>query len=240
MSINIENEFKTQLLLQDIVVIRANCTRNNIMYKAIQYNSNQNQINQIQEFVIKSQSNFKLYTDKILIFCTSKIEVDLLALQLNCAKYYFEFSNSEKANILLNFTTMFDYYNSILISTSALKESFNYSSICLVIYKDFAYSFIGFLQSSSRSGRDNNTSQSVFFYNSSELINKNTDSVDKLLIRQYLSELVCRRRVIDLFLNNTITNQCNLQNQTICDLCENRLNISSKQINRINNNIQTT
>jgi hypothetical protein len=41
-----------------------------------------------------------------------------------------------------------------------------------------------------------------------------------------------------LFLNNTITDQCNSQNQTICDLCENRSNISSKQINRINNNIQ--
>jgi len=162
-----------------------------------------------------------------LIFYTSKNQVDLVASKLHCAKFYSTLSNNEKNKVLLNFHLKFDDFNSILVSTSALEEGFDYSSIRLVIYKDFSYSFIGFLQGSSRGGRDGIKSSSVFFYNKQNLVGNSSDSLDKSLIFRYLSELVCRRRIINSYLNNDLVDQCLLDNQELCDLCLQRSEITA-------------
>ena len=233
--INLENNIKSNLFLSNLTTIRANCSRDNIFYQAIEYinNSEDNKVKQIFDFIQTSKLKFKSKFDKILIFCPSKIQVDLVSNKLNCLKFYSNLIEEEKNTILLNFRTKFDDFNSILVSTSALEEGFDYSSIRLVIYKDFSYSFIGFLQGSSRGGRDLIQSSSVFFYSKRDIIKKANIELDKSLVYDYLNELVCRRRIIDSYLNNTFINNCS-NSQVLCDLCQTRLDITNSQISKVN------
>jgi hypothetical protein len=168
---------------------------------------------------------------------------------LNCSFFYSSLSKEDKEKTINGFLSSFEDYYSILISTSSLQEGFDYSFIRLVVYKDIAYSFLGFLQGSSRGGRDNRPSTSIFFYNSgnSRLLNpsnllssSNTSLIshsrileeDIALVFNYLHESICRRRVINLYLNSELIDECsNIENK--CDLCLSRANIINNQVSRI-------
>jgi len=120
-----------------------------------------------------------------------------------------------------------------------LQEGFDYSSIRLVVYKDIAYSFLGFLQGSSRRGRDNRPSKSIFFYNlsNSRLLSTTSSSstileIDSSLVFTYLRETTCRRRQINLYLNSELVDEySNLEAR--CNLCLSRATTYNNQVDRI-------
>jgi superfamily II DNA helicase RecQ len=127
---------------------------------------------------------------------------------LNCFFFYSSLSKENKNKTINGFLLSFEDYCFILINTSSLQEGFNYSFIRLLVYKDIAYSFLGFLQGSSRGRRDNRPNTSIFFYNSKDfrLLNPfnllssfNTSPIsrlrileeDKALVFNYLRESIC-------------------------------------------------
>jgi superfamily II DNA helicase RecQ len=254
-----EQELKNRLFLDDLSCIRASSLRSNISYRARAYKSSstkeEDKIREIQEYINKTRTKeFTSSLDKILIFCPSLSNIKLVASTLNCCYFDSSLELKEKQLVLANFQTKTSSYYSILVTSSSLEEGFNYSSIRLVIYKDIAYSFLGFLQGSSRGGRDNKPSISMFFYTfrankldqttSISSTNKETSNLDilardKLLVEQYLSELTCRIRQISLYLDNTLWDSCN-NSKIKCDLCFNRYFIINNQASRVLEDTKTS
>ena len=105
------------------------------------------------------------------------------------------------------------------------------------------------MQGSSRGGRDNKPSTSMFFYNSKN-ISSSTSSIsnisfstsnttyahlleqDKALVNKYLLETTCRRRQISLYLDNKLITSCSSL-ESPCDLCIDRTSTINSQIDRI-------
>ena len=149
-----------------------------------------------------------------------------------CPIYYSSLEKNKKEEVLSNFLSKNDAYNKVLVSSSALEEGLDYPSIRLVVYKDFSYSFLSFLQGSSRGGRDGRKSTSLFFYNKREEEERDSDSLDKSTLQKYLREGVCKRRVINLFLDNSLIDKC-LKEEEPCSCCLSRHAIHSSTISTI-------
>jgi superfamily II DNA helicase RecQ len=239
-----ELELINTLYLNNLSIIRASCSKPNISYRTRAYISNKEEerVLEIKEYIESFKTKeFLSLEDKILIFCPSIQNIELVASILNCSYYNSSLSIEDKNNTLNSFlNSKEDYYNT-LVTSSSLEEGFDYSFIRLVIYKDKAYSFLGFLQGSSRGGRDNRPSTSIFFYNPNINLNtsstSNTNSIslleqDKLLINKYLLEVTCRRRQISLYLDNKLIDSCS-SIDNLCDLCFNRSNTINNQVNRV-------
>jgi hypothetical protein len=101
----------------------------------------------------------------------------------------------------------------VLVSSSTLEERLDYSSIRLVMYKDFLYSFLSFLQGSSRGRRDGNKFTSMFFYSKGKEEDRASNSLDYSTLRKYLREGVCKRRVIASFLDNSFIDKCSKEEE---------------------------
>ena len=238
----LEESFKEEFLIKDLTIIRGCTTRSNISYQARLYKSTreEEQFLEVRNFIEVFFSTFTNIQDKILIFCPSTTKVIKLGKFLDCSIYYSSLENKE--NILKSYLNNTDSYNQIIVSTSGLEEGIDYPCIRLVIYIDYIYSFIGFLQGSSRGGRDSKNSTSIFFYTESSLENQLDKSQDRLFISKYLREQVCRRRIIDLYLDNTITDQCSV-GISKCDLCLKRSTITNSTITSLldsNKEVQAT
>ena len=237
-----KKELASSLYLDDLSIIRASCSRSNISYKTSVYKSNKEEerILKIQDYITSFQvREFLTKEDKVIIFCPSISNIILVANSLNCSRYYSFLSKEEKEKTLNSFLTSKENYYSILVTSSSLEEGLDYSCIRLVVYKDIAYSFLGFLQGSSQGGRDSKPSTSMFFYNSkdSRLNQTRTSSFslleeDKNLIYSYLLETICRRRQISLYLDNKLVDKCS-SSENLCDLCFKQSSITSRQVLRI-------
>jgi superfamily II DNA helicase RecQ len=97
--ISFEQELINSLYLNEIVIIRAPCFKYNISYRVQNYISykEEDKIQEIQNYIINFKGNeFITKNDKVIIFCSSKNEVELMSDFLNCCKYYFELSDEEK------------------------------------------------------------------------------------------------------------------------------------------------
>jgi superfamily II DNA helicase RecQ len=229
-----EKQLISELKLDQVAKIRANCIRTNISYQAIEFKSKSLdlQIKEIQDYIEENKANFLTLRDKVIIFCPSTALVNHIADALNCCRYSSSLTKSEQELVLKSFTTDFsDFYN-IIVCTSGLQEGFDYAYIRLTIYFQHCYEFSGFLQGSSRAGRDKKPAISAFFYNKQNTIPFDNDSKDKSLLKSYLRERICRKRLISLYLNNTLLEECPI-NTEFCDLCLERTKIYSQQANRI-------
>lgn len=256
--LSFQEYLRDSLKLENLTVIRASCSRPNISYRVRLFNSSkvEDRIREVSDYITSFQvSDFSSSKDKILIFCPSIKVVDLVADSLNCRRFYSTLLDVDKESTIREFSTTFDSFNSVLASTSSLEEGFDYSSIRLVIYFEASYSFLGFLQGSSRAGRDLKPCVSCFFTSRSRVIGKGKEttsvsnedstlidldsslldllSLDRSLVNNYLQETTCRRRQIDLYLNRGLTEQCSIDD-VACDLCSSRTSIINRQVSRVN------
>ena len=115
-------------------------------------------------------------SEKVLVFCPSVKAVLELGEALGALVYYSGLPN--KTDILNTFLRTSSPASQVLVGTSGLQEGIDYPSIRLVVYFEFAYSFLGFLQGSSRGGRDRKGAESVFFYRSVDLREKENETLD--------------------------------------------------------------
>ena len=232
---SLEKELISFLELKSLTTIRALTSREDISFRTKVFRSLEDKSRFLE--VKDSISSFRkreylTSRDKYLIFCPSINEAITLASFLECIVYTSKLSVSERESVLKGFRESNLEFFSILVSTSALEEGFDYSSIRLVVYYRSCFSFLGFLQGSSRGGRDNSTSTSLFFYSKGEELERESEPEDKALFRAYLRERTCRRRVISLYLDSKVVDTCS-NTSTKCDLCFNRSNILEAQATRV-------
>src|ERR1039457_6760916 len=144
--------FKLELInslnLFNLSIIRSDYYRLNISYRAKAYISNKEEerVLEIEEYINSFKvKEFLTLEDKIIIFYPNIKDINLVVITLNCSKYYSSLSKEDKESTLNNFFNSKDKFFSILATSSSLEEGLDYSSIRLVVYKDIAYSFLGFL-----------------------------------------------------------------------------------------------
>jgi len=230
-----KKELKETLKLESsLSVIRAPTSRGDISYKTKVYSSpsSEGQLEEVRSYIESYKLKLSSLEDKILIFCPTIPSIIELGDALMCPIYDSSLEKNKKEEVLSNFLSKNDAYNKVLVSSSALEEGLDYPSIRLVAYKDFSYSFLSFLQGSSRGGRDGRKSTSLFFYNKREEEERDSDSLDKSTLRKYLREGVCKRRVINLFLDNSLIDKC-LKEEEPCSCCLSRHAILSSTISTI-------
>jgi superfamily II DNA helicase RecQ len=231
----IEEALREEFLFDKLSIIRGITIRTNITYITKQYNSTieRGQFLEVKEYLEAYYSKFSSLGDKVLIICPTIPKIKALSEFLSCPSYYSDLE--DKGEILESYLTSKEEKYRVLISSSSLEEGIDYPFIRLVIYIDFIHSFIGLLQGSSRGGRDNLESTSIFFYLKGEELDREGDTtIDKSYIRKYLRESVCKQRVISLFLDNIIMDKCP-NSISKCDLCLGRDNIQRRTIGNIEN-----
>lgn len=235
--LQVEQRLRDECQLAELSVVRGLCVRENIAYKAKQYSSSREkeQLLEVKEYIEAYFARFSSWADKVLVFGPTKARIECLGELLECPVYHASLPNKEE--VLKAYLTCQDAYYKILISSSALEEGIDYPSIRLVVYIDFAYSFIGLLQGSGRAGRDGREATSMFFFLQGEEQDKERDAKgelakDRQLIRQYLREQVCRRRPIDQYLDGTARDSCN-GSTARCDLCLQRERVQEDTINNL-------
>jgi hypothetical protein len=228
----LKRALREEFLLRELGVIRGSTTRANIVYSSRQYSSSreQEQFVEIKEYIEAYYSKFSSLEDKVLIFCLTIPKVESLSGFLECPFYYTTVDNKEE--VLMSYLT--SNKDRILVSSSGLQEGIDYPCIRLVVYIDFAHSFIRFLQGSSKGRRDNKKSTLMFFYLRGKELDKELDrsNIDKRFIRRYLREQVCKRKVIKEYLDSNIVEQC-FSNVSKCDLCSLRSSIQERTIGNI-------
>lgn len=200
----LEDALQEEFLFCDPAVIRGSTTRTNIVYNSKQYYSykEQEQFLEIKEYIESYSSKFSSLEDKVLVFCPTTAKIEGLSAFLSCPAYYSAAENKEV--VLKSYLT--SNKDKILVSSFSLEEGIDCPCIRLVVYVDFIYSFIGLLQGSSRGGRDKEESTSMFFYLKGEELDKEGDksNIDKRYIRRYLRERVCKRKIIEEYLDSNV------------------------------------
>ena len=164
MPLYIEQALQEEFKFVKLTTIRGITIRENIAYKARQYKSLQEreQLLELKEYIDICLAKLSSLEDKILIFCPTIAKLKKLGEFLDYPIYYSRLEGRE--DILKYYLTSADSNSRVLLSTSSLEEGIDYLTIHFVIYIDFIYSFIGFLQGNSRGGRDKQESISMFFY----------------------------------------------------------------------------
>jgi superfamily II DNA helicase RecQ len=209
-------------MFKELALIRGSTSRSNISYRSKEYDSSveETQFLEIQEYVNHFLPRFVTSKDKILIFAFTVDKIKDLSKFLTCPCYYSELEADDKGAILDSFFTRQEDYYKVLVSSTSLEEGIDYPHVRLVIYVDFIYSFVKFLQGSSKGGRDGRESTSMFFYLKGEDQDREADlaNKDKCSIRSYLREATCKQRIIDYFCDNVIIDKCP-DNVAKCNLC---------------------
>ena len=186
----LERALREEFSLVSLCAIKGPTTRTNIAYSSRQYSSSgeREQFLEVKEYIESYFSRFSSLEDKVLVFCPTVAKVKGLSEFLSCLAFHSALEDEEKEAVLQSYFT--SSKEKILVSSSSLEEGIDYPCVRLVVYIDFAHSFIGLLQGSSRGGRDNKESASMFFYLQGEQEDKEGEAsnVDKRFLRRYLRE----------------------------------------------------
>ena len=221
LSAKLQKDLEEHIMIQQNTVIRAQTVRHNISYRVSYFESmrEESQFSELQSTLISFIKTFSAQ-DRVLIYMMSKASAERLRTFLNCAIYHSD--STHKSETLSDFIAGKEL---ILVTTSALSVGFDYSSIRLVVHFLSSFSLIDFIQESGRAGRDSTNAVALTFTTASQCKVYQSDNEERRYFKEYLSESVCRRRVINRVLNNIITDEC-LTSQALCDLC------SARQIQR--------
>lgn len=87
------------------------------------------------------------------------------------------------------------------------------------------------MQGVSRGGYNGDASNVILFYKSNIVNYKVSDSKSgQDLLINYINEQVCKRKVVNLYLNSIIVDKCVVNKQELCDLYVKRASVISEQI----------
>ncbi|HWF02389.1 MAG TPA: helicase-related protein [Candidatus Angelobacter sp.] len=158
---------------------------------------------------------------KAIIYFQNKkvLEAFYEAYQDLVACYHSDLTNEDKQSQLHAFLQS---EKSILAATGAISAGFDFPDVNLVIHYLSAWGFTDFVQESGRlSRRPGQVGHSVIFMQPTEATPRATDSLERQLIREYLTVQQCRRGMIHRIFNGEIQPFC-LPSERACDLCHGR------------------
>ena len=222
------SQFNINMNLHNNIILRSSTVRDNISYHIQLFKSKQedDRFLELLQICYDFISKFDNSNDRIIIYVMSS----KLAQELDeflSSPYYFGRMSIEDKNKNIN---LFISSERIIITTSALGEGFDYSSIRVIIHYLSVFSIIDFQQQTGRAGRDLKNSISLILTTSYEMKINDNDDEYKRLFKEYLLKSICRRRVIDRVFDNNVIDSC-LSSQSLCDLCLKR---SDEQLIEIN------
>jgi superfamily II DNA helicase RecQ len=220
-TLSLENEKKLNdmMLLSNNLTIRASISQKNIHYsvRSFRKSDDDSKLDDIMQYIHSFQSE---HEGKIILYSMTKSFISFVQSHYSdlIACYHADLTTEQKEQELNDFLTA---KKSIIIATSALSAGFDFSDISLVIHIQSSWSITEFIQESGRLSRQNQKGFSVIFTTEKEKQISRTDNQERLYMKQYLSETICRRRLLKLIFDNAVIDHCESQ-EAICDLCESR------------------
>jgi superfamily II DNA helicase RecQ len=175
---------------------------------------------------------------KTIIFCRTKRDINELynSLQPQAARFTSDLPEEEKLSQL----SLFETKANILLATGAIGAGYDFPGVNLVIhFMPGRYEITNFIQEAGRAGRDPDTpAWSYCLIPTSPYPQIAETTAEKLYFQQYISEEVCRRRVIARVFDGKVLESCDTS-WALCDLCARRQSVIASQ-NRVTRQLEGT
>jgi superfamily II DNA helicase RecQ len=216
-----ERKLSEMMILSNNLIVRAPVSQPNIHYqvKYFKEKEKQKQWSQILQFIADFWRKQGKKT-KVLIYCMAKSNISYFMEYYDHVStcFHADLSEEEKEANLHEFLTG---SKNIMTCTSALSVGVDFEDISLVIHYQGAYSLTDFIQETGRLSRKGQVGYSVVFTTKTELVEQKQDTEERKYFRQYLGELICRRKILKLVFDNVISDECT-KNEASCELCSGR------------------
>lgn len=206
------NSIRSMLHLGNSMVIRGDISNPNITYIVEDYPSEPKaQREKVYHYLIANLGPH----GKAIIFFMSIPEIDNFYDSWNRAenasiyRYHSKLTDAEKEHEIDSFEIS---PKAVLVGTTGIGAGFDFQDISLVIFAGGAYDFYDFVQGSGRVARSPSSKGKAI------LLWKRGKSTKDDNLSAFVSETVCRRRVIKKVFNNSASEGCSASEDK-CDLC---------------------
>lgn len=220
------NSIRSMLHLGDSMIVRGDISNPNIIYIVLDYPSEtKDQDAMVAKKVLNSyQPGTTDKHHKAIVFYMSMSEVESFYNKYNSRsaalgmlyppiyKYHSKLSDQDKEQQINEFVAS---PSAVLVGTSGIGAGFDFANVTLVIFAGGAYDFYDFIQGSGRLARHPTSKGQAFLLQNPHKSPKDKDLSD------FITENICRRRVINRVFNNQATWGCGLE-ELKCDICEAR------------------
>lgn len=237
-------QLQQKMQISNPTIIRNNTNRSCIKYSVEWIKPDPNSQECFIKFkilVLEKISQLKL-GEKILIYCQSTKNMQIIAENLKCEQYHNGIENKEI--ILKNFISNNEIQ--LLVCSTALSAGFDHNSIRYVFHYHFYLSFLDFVQGSGRAGRDQKQSYSICImpqgfkfstYSKNQLKPNDFDASyqDKKMMQAYLLEKCCYRSVLSFNLDDISQYTCD-ENDVKCQLCQIKYQLRSNPMVKFSQN----
>jgi superfamily II DNA helicase RecQ len=215
------NSIRSMLHLGDSMVVRGDISNPNITYLIEDYPSDlwQQQIT-VRRLILKDFApGTKTPHRKSIAYFMSVSEVDRFYdtyIEKSAGRgyppiyrYHSKLTDEEKADEIDQFASS---PRAVLVGTSAIGAGFDFADITLVVFAGGAYDFYDFIQGSGRLARTPTAKGRAILLRSPHRSPPDSN------LRDFITESICRRRVINRVFNNRATWGCGAD-EAKCDLC---------------------
>lgn len=209
-----ESELWTALQLTSArpSVFRTSTTRQNIHYRVMEPAASG-----LISFVRRKVATITV--GKIIIYCMSVLTTQHIAQELGCPAFFHNADNKEET--LRQFQAGEER---TIVATSALGMGLDIPDVRLILHVDAPRTAVEYLQESGRAGRDGQRSESI-------IVRSPSSWVDDRWIQQYLSlsSSVCRRILIERYIDGVERGTGCLKEEASCDRCEQAMAVARQR-----------
>lgn len=201
-------------------VLRDITVRSNIAYSVVQYDAEE-EVQVLRELVEQKKRQYPA-SDKIVIYCRTVDQVKDFANALNCTAFWRNAgTEEEKAEILAKLTKGDER---VFTSTDALGEGIDAPSIRVVIHIGVIDSLDDYGQQSGRAGRDGCTASEAIILRKTVVGKDGRRRPEQSWkmepeMREFLSGNVCRRVVMDRYMDGDSERRSCRSGEQFCDVC---------------------
>jgi superfamily II DNA helicase RecQ len=223
MPISLMTQFTGCLLLASPVVIRSLTVRKNLTY-GVKIAPTSNLVESGIIEMRRAMEVVELFaTDEHargVIYCRTKVDVDNVADEMDCLRYYSDYATEEeKADVLQSWM---DGNSRLVVATTAFTEGIDYHSVRLVCYIGPPESAVEFVQGVGRAGRDGGGGVCFVVVSKgwkSRVRGRNGELMpeDAIAMERFLDGPRCRVQPLGLFLDG-VAQYCD-KFEHACDLC---------------------
>jgi superfamily II DNA helicase RecQ len=190
----------------EITVFRMATVRKNVRYRVVKMEGNlrADQQDELVAQLVRKEAG------KVVVYCNSRKRVDRLVASglFECDGFHGRTEDKRKSEVLEAFRTG---ETRVVVATSALGMGVDIADIRLIIHADEPRDLLDYAQESGRAGRDGNASEAVVI--------AGVDTSEDSLVRRYLDDISCRRRIMDEFLDGVTGRvECGDEEES-CDGC---------------------
>lgn len=204
-------------------VLRDVTTRPNIAYSVEEYSA-EHEVEFLQELVERKKAEYPAL-DKIVIYCRKIDQVKKFAAALGCTAFWQTAGNEREKEEILEKSTKGE--KRVFTSTNALGKGIDAPSIRVVIHIGVIDSLDDYGQQSGRAGRDGHTASEAIVLRK-VIVGK--DGMGRpeqgwkmeLEMKEFLRGSVCKRVVMDRYMDGDIERKSCRFGEQFCDVCRGR------------------